>query len=237
MQLHDPAGDRQQPQHDQHDTALIARLVADDLTSADRLRAQLLADACADCRALHRDLSAIVEATRGLPAPRAPRDFRITADQAARLRRTGWLGALLAPFATARSAARPLATAFTTLGLAGLFVAAVLPGMAGGMAASVAPEGAGAPAIGAGATEAPVPQLGPAGSPAGQDGFGTKDNAAASDAPGYVQDGGGENLDTDADERTAITTSPQDLLLIGSLAFLAAGLVLFGLRFAGRRLT
>lgn len=237
MQSHDPAGNPQHPQHDQHDTALIAGLVADDLTSADRSRAQVLADACAECRALRRDLVAIVDATRTLPASRAPRDFRITTEQAARLRRTGWLGTLLAPFATARSAARPLATAFTTLGLAGLFVAAVLPGLAGGMAASVAPEGAGAPAFGAGTTEAPVPQLGPAASPGREDGVGTKDNVAASDAPGYVQGAGGDNLDTDANGRIGLGTSPQNLLLIGSLAFLAVGLVLFGVRFAARRLT
>jgi anti-sigma factor RsiW len=236
MQHQDPAGSWQHPQHDPF---LIAGLAADDLSPAERTRATALTDACAACEALHADLRALAQATRTLPAPPAPRDFRITADQAARLRRTGWLATLLRPFTGVRSPARPLATTFTTLGLIGVFVATVLPGIAGGAASMTAPEAdpgaAGAPAFGAGATAAPAPQLGPASSAGADDGVGTKDNVEASAAPGVAQAGGDRDLGSDTDGRIDDPT-PANLMLIGSGALLAAGIVLFGLRLAARRL-
>lgn len=232
----DPDGSRNQA-HREHDPSLIAAYAADDLTAVERSRAVALTDACADCAALLRDLLAIVGATRALPPIAAPRDFRITADQAARLRPTGWLATLLAPFAAARSAVRPIATAFTTLGLAGLFVAAVAPGMLGGMAPMAAPEGAGGAALGPGSTEAPVPQFGPAGSPTvPDDKVGTTDNVDESAAPGYVSGGGdNRNLGTDGGGRLDAQPSSSPLVA-GSVAFLVVGLLLFGLRFASRRL-
>lgn len=241
MHHQDPAGAGPHPQHDQHPASLIAGLAAADLTPVDTDRARALLDTCDECSALHRDLVAIADATRTLPNARAPRDFRITAEQAARLRRTGWLATLLRPFTGARSPARPLATTFTTLGLVGVFVATVLPGLAGGVASMTAPEaapGAGGPAMGAGATAAPAPQLGPAASSADPDGagVGTKDNVEASAAPGFVQ-GGEDDRDLGSNTDGRIDApAPPNLLLIGSLVLLAAGLAVFGLRFAGRRL-
>src|SRR5262245_63268823 len=83
-----------------------------------------LIGACTSCADLRRDLVAIAAATRALPTRAvAPRDFRLTPAQAASLRRGGWLGSLLRPFAAPRSAVRPMAMAFTSLGLAGLLVA------------------------------------------------------------------------------------------------------------------
>lgn len=225
--------------HAQHDLTLIAGLAADDLPSAERVRAQALADSCTECTSLRADLLAITQATRALPPARAPRDFRISAEQAARLRRTGWLGALLAPFAGARSAARPLATALTTLGLVGVFVAAALPGMLGGAASMAAPEAApgvaGAP--GPMASAAPGAQFGPMATTGPDDGYGTKDNAGATAEPVVgVTSGGGNDRDEAVDGRIDATPAPANLPLIGSVALLSAGLVLFGLRFAGRRL-
>lgn len=233
--------------HPRHDALLIAGLAADDLTSTERTRAEALRDACDECRALHADLLAIAGATRLLPAPRAPRDFRITTEQAGRLRRTGWLATLLAPFAGARSAARPLATAFTTLGLAGAFVAVVLPGLLGGAASmALAPEAAptaaaggaaGGPAIDSTASEAPVPQFGPAAASTAPGGQGAKDNAAASGAPVFGPSGGdGRSLGAGEGEELGAPSTPMNLLLVGSLGLLAAGLLLFALRFAARRL-
>jgi hypothetical protein len=234
--------------HRTHDPTLIAGLAAGDLSAEDRARAQVVLHACHECTTLHGDLLAIAAATRSLPKrATAPRDYRISPEQASRLQRRSWLRMLLAPFAGATSAARPLATAFTSLGLVGLLVVTVLPGMLGG-AASMAPErqstgGAGAmaapsaapaqPIDNASATTAPGPN-GPgtntdsmaSGTP--DNAYGAKDNVAT---PGTAGDAGQES--GTAGLRARDTTNP---LLLGSLVLLAIGLGLFALRFAGRRL-
>jgi len=148
--------------HARHDLDLIAGHAAGDLTDSERDRAEALLGSCTSCADLRRDLVAIAAATSAIPASAAPRDFRLTEAQAASLRRGGWVASLLRPFAASRS--RPLAMAFTSLGLAGVLVANILPalfgaaGVAGGAAS--APEAAGAPpAASAGAAaEAPAPQ-------------------------------------------------------------------------------
>ena len=64
----------------------------------------------------------------------------------------------------------------------------------------------------------------------------TKDNVDASAEPLVgVTTGGGRDLGADGGRLDAEPT-PANPLLVGSVAFLAVGLVLFGLRFAGRRL-
>jgi hypothetical protein len=242
----------------------------------ERTRGQALLDSCVDCRALHDDLVAIAAATRSLPAARAPRDFRITAEQAARLRRTSWLTRLLGPFASAGSVARPLAAAFTTLGLVGVFVASALPGMLGGAASMAAPEsqtGAGAPAAAAG-SQAPGTVAGPtlASTVPGDAGYGAKDNTASqapaagrSSAPvpaasagpgagpseavaltategpqaaaaGATDDGRNSAWAGGSFANDVPAPTPPNPLLIGSIALLAVGLLLFALRYAGRRL-
>ena len=233
MQHHDPAATR----HAQHDLNLIAGFAAADLTSAERTRAQALLDHCAECSALHLDLLSIVSATRTLPATPAPRDFRITTEQAARLRRTSWLGRVLAPLAGARSATRPLAATFTTLGLVGVFVASALPGILGGTASMAAPEAAGGvTAPGAIASAAPGFQFGPMASTSSEDQTITKDNAGTSAEPLVGVTGGGRDLGADGSSEWINTSATANPLLLGSLALLAVGLVLFGIRFAGRRL-
>lgn len=259
MQPQDPAAT---PHHAQHDATLIAGFAAGDLTAVERTRAQSLVDACTECSSLRDDLVAIASATHALPAARAPRDFRISAEQAARLRRTGWLGTLLAPFAGSRSAAKPLATAFTTLGLVGVFVAAAIPGMTGGAAYIGAPEaapgvGANPGAVASAAPAAPGAQFGPQATTGSDAGYGTKDDVQASGVPlsgetaggqstggqstggpatGGESSGDGRDLGGNGGGRIDAPASPMNALLLGSLAFLAVGLVLFGLRFAGRRL-
>ena len=79
-----------QPSHSHHDLTLVAALAADDLAGPGLTEARALVDACPDCADLHRDLRAIAAATRDLPAPARTRDFRLTEEQAARLRRGGW---------------------------------------------------------------------------------------------------------------------------------------------------
>ncbi|HJP89357.1 MAG TPA: hypothetical protein VJ850_10015 [Candidatus Limnocylindrales bacterium] len=236
--------------HAHHDLDLVAGLAADGLSATEQLRARAQVNECDRCSALRDDLLAIAAATRTLPASPAPRDFRITAEQAAGLRRTSWVTRLLGPFVRAGSIARPLAATFTTLGLIGVFVAAALPGLVGAGASSAAPESAGggttptsAPAaLGGGVTGPAAASAGPV-----DQGFGAKDNAAASDAPAYVQAGGGNvagptGITTDGstastrDLGRVADTQPVNLLLWGSVTVLGVGLMLYALRFAGRRL-
>lgn len=258
-----PSGEMHQPSldHPTHDLPLVAAHAAGDLPEADRSRAEALLQSCSDCTDLERDLLAIAAATRTLPAPAArTRDFQLSPEHADRLRRGSWLRAALRPFGATRSAVRPIAAAFTGLGIAGLLIAAALPGLAGSGAATLAPErdttsGAGYPAAtaaAAGAPGVPAPQA-PAPTP-----FGGKYDAnahksaapqatdtaakAASAAPtsGAVAFGGAENSGLSGGPASsvpgaAVAASPPSLLMIGSLALLAIGLVLFGLRFAGRR--
>jgi hypothetical protein len=234
------------PHHD-HDLTLLAGLAADDLSGPDRARAQATMDTCNECTAIHADLIAIAAAMRALPRHAiAPRDFRLGADQAARLRRRSWLRAFLAPLASAGSATRPLAAAFTSLGIAGLLVVTILPILGGG-AASLGPERDSITVIGA-------PSAAPVARPVGA--------ADASDDAGQYAPGGAVGVPTSAgadaeygvnngatasavprepseqtDDLGRLTSSaPPNPLLVGSLALLSIGLLLFSLRLAGRRL-
>jgi anti-sigma factor RsiW len=71
--------------HAGHDQLLVARLYGGDLDASERdLALDQLAD-CPDCAALFADLGAIASATAALPVPPRPRDFTLTASDAARL--------------------------------------------------------------------------------------------------------------------------------------------------------
>jgi hypothetical protein len=112
--------------HDTHDRLLVAAAAAGDLAGPELASAHALLETCPDCRVLHAELLAIAAATRHLPAPVRPpaMDFRITAHRAAELARGGLWRRLLGPFGRSGSPAiRPLAAAFTTLGVAGLLFA------------------------------------------------------------------------------------------------------------------
>jgi hypothetical protein len=250
--------------HAQHDLDLIAGHAVGDLTDTQRVRAEALLQSCASCAELRRDLVAIASATRSLPPQTAPRDFRLTASQAARLRRGGWLKSLLRPFAAPRSGVRPMAAALTSLGLAGLLVSTVLPSMVlFGSAGAAAPRAASLPApSAASAGEVPGP-LSAAGNPAPSDtsaqygpasgrtatpapaGPGGKSNDAASTVPevagggpyGQQASGGREVHDQmTAGEGQLGSNGPEPSpILIGSLVLVALGVALFGLRFVARR--
>jgi anti-sigma factor RsiW len=128
-------------QHAQHDPLLVVSLVDGDLTGADRDLASSLIAECADCATLHNDLLAIARATTALPAAVRPRDFRLSPEQASRLRPAGWRR-FIAAFASPRLAMiRQLGVGLTTLGLAGLLVSVLPTVQLGGMGAA-APAGA-----------------------------------------------------------------------------------------------
>ena len=248
--------------HARHDAALIAGHAASDLPDPDHARAEALLSSCRACTDLHRDLVSIQAATRANPAPAGrERDFRLTVEQAASLRRGSWLRSILRPFATAGSSTRPIAAAFTSVGVAGLLIATFVPGLLGLSAATPADResafGAGGSTTAAAPSAAPaaIPdEQGPGGAPAieveptGPDDpdklteFSLRPTASDTIA---VAAGNPEVQQSDATDaaggqpssvrRLAETSSPINLVLIGSLGFLAVGLALFGLRFAARR--
>ena len=168
--------------HDRHDPMLVAALAAGDLAGTDRDQAIALTDSCAACATLHADLVAIARATSTLPPPiaAAGRDFRLTREQAASLRRTGWRR--LVPSIPLRTATtRRLGVGLATIGLAGLLVGNV-PLSMGGSAALPAQTSAG------GAGSAPQAPAAAASAPAGGNSSGgeavtVQPSAAASVAP------------------------------------------------------
>jgi hypothetical protein len=159
-----------------------------------------------------------------------------------------------------RSTARPIAMACTSLGLAGLLVATVLPSLLGGTP-SLAPQrdlsggAAAAPAASQNSEALPIAgapgatadlAFGAAGpsSPPADDGPSKATESAST--PPRVALGGGNVTPTDdgirapANKQAGETTSgpgvsPTTPLLIGSLLLLIVGVALLGLQFAARR--
>jgi hypothetical protein len=166
--------------HALHDEELIAAFAADDVeAAADADRARALVERCPTCHDLHRDLVAIRAAINasGTAAQRAqkiaaPRDFRLTAEDAARLRpdfqaarlavRLGWRARLYRGVA---AFGRPIGAAMATFGIVGVLVGTLTLGggpllsMGGAASASAPPvvDSAGAPeATGSRSSYAPV---------------------------------------------------------------------------------
>jgi hypothetical protein len=131
--------------HAAHDTVLVASLVDHSLPASEREAAQHMVDTCRRCAELHTDLLALRHATRTLPTPTRPRDYRLSAADAERLRSVGirrWIVA----FGSPRDAiTRPLAIGLTTLGIVG-FIVSGAPLLSFGSASSSA---SGGPAAGA----------------------------------------------------------------------------------------
>jgi len=134
------------PDHRNHDRPLIARYAAGDAYVGEASDAEALIESCPECALLASDIRLLSTRQLELPPVRRPRDFRISADDAERLRGT-WLDRLMRGIAAPGWAARPLAGAALTIGLA-LVAVGALPAPA---QAPVGDAGALAPA----ATEAP----------------------------------------------------------------------------------
>ena len=246
---------RSNPDHATHELALIAGHAAGDLAISERVRADALLQSCTACTDLRRDLIAIAAATRALPTiASAPRDFRLDAAQAARLRRVSWLRTLLRPFGAAQSGVRPMAAALTSLGLAGLLVTTILPGLFGSAASAPASErglsGGGLPAATSAPAQMPVAAGSSAGAgevraagqpstPAYDNLTGMKASLEPNDMPGEPAAGlPGSHAPSSVQMSAAgadVSSPSPNPILVGSLALLAIGLALFGLRFAARR--
>ena len=250
------------PDHARHDATLIAGHAAGDLSDMERARAEALLSSCDACGQLRRDLVAIAAATRSVPAPASrTRDLRLTAEQADRLRRGSWLRGFLRPFAAASSPLRPMAAAFTSLGIVGLLVGVTMSGVpASSPATSAERDNAFAPmatAAGVGGGAAENHQAGPsertvlqAAADASHDRATVDDKstirfdalstasepseAAAVGGKPAVTSAGGDGASR-APANAAQPPQPTSMLIGGSLALIGVGLLLFGLRIASRR--
>jgi len=237
-----------------HDLLLIAASADRDADPATRAAADRQSASCSECARLQEDLRSIAAGLQALPrTANAPRDFRITQEQAARLQRgSGWRR-LLAPFGNAAlPSLRLVASACTSLGLAGLFVTVLLPGLVGfggsaGAALSTVGSSVGAPSeeqstskdtgstAPAAAAGAPSPAPGLVSSPVPA----APGSATAAPAPG-----GDYATPTEAARGGVFDSSTEDpngpsrwpLPVVVSIAFLAVGIGLFGLRLVVQRL-
>ncbi len=134
----------QRADHATHDLHVLAAATDRTVDDATRLAAERQVAECSDCADLFADLRLISAAVGELLRELAvARDFRISPERAAQLRPAGWRGALQGLFGSGPSL-RPLASALTTLGVAGLFLTVVLPGVSGGI--GFGSTGAAAPA-------------------------------------------------------------------------------------------
>lgn len=242
------------PAHPAHDRLLIAALAAGDLAGRELERAEALVRTCTDCRTLRADLRGIAMAARTLPpAPSPPGlDVRVTPERAAALARGGLWRRLLRPFGRSGSGAiRPLAATFTTLGVAGLLLAALpmLPLAGGAASLPGAPDTqeTRAAAYATGAPEAAPPGDAPSAQPVDDGAIGAAEgspsievkSSGAPDAPagqgtgGQGAPDGGSGPGRDAADFQG-PGGPMPIALV-SLGFLGAGLGLFLLRRAALR--
>lgn len=134
------------PDHDRHDPELIAGLAARtaDTSDPDIAAARELVRRCAGCRDLLSDLIALQVALPTTATPSRPRDFSLTVADAHRLRAGGWRRVLSFVGSARDSVSRPLAIAFTTIGVVALVITAAPP-FSFGMATSGAAPRAAAP--------------------------------------------------------------------------------------------
>lgn len=223
--------------HAAHDLSKVAALAAraQDLDETVAAGAREQVASCPACADLLADLVALQVALPATATPARPRDFRLTAADAARLHRTGWRR-FFGFFGSPRDGfSRPLAIGFTTLGLAGLLVA-TMPSMfmgAGG-AATLSTVGA------------PVQQAAPAPAEAyASDRLASEGSAAA--GAGEPEDGSvfsganPEEIARDTAGDASLLSIRDDASGLSVLVVLAGimlivGLGLFGLRWSARRL-
>jgi hypothetical protein len=221
-------------EHAQHDLTLVAALAARDadLAPGEVTQARAQVASCADCTDLLADLAAIASAVPTAAFPARPRNYTLTAADAARLRPAGWKRFFKAIGSARDGVTLPLAMGLTTLGMAGLLVA-TLPSVGG-------PSQEAAPApVGAAASAAPA-----AGQ--GQETLAmSADPEQSGDAEGGVFTGGDEGdaapspiERSSAFEDIAIRDDASGLsvLIVVAGALLILGLGLFALRWSARRL-
>ena len=215
--------------HALHDEELVAAYAADDIeNAAERERARTMVDRCATCRDIHRDVALIRIATRasGTAVQRAatlsaPHDFRLTAEDATRLRpgspiarverRFGWRARLDVGIA---AFGRPVGAAMATFGVVGLLVGSLALG--GGPGSLFSAQSAG------GATSAPGAEGISPGATQIVDRTNFGPQATAQDAKSPVPVSGGRDSGDRANAPVALLGGSIALLVVGIGLFLAA---------------
>jgi hypothetical protein len=150
--------------HRRHDRLLIARFAADDAYPGEVDEARELVEACSDCEALAADIRSLSVAMAQLPDARRTRDFRLSPEQADRLRGS-WLERLMRTLAApSLGMLRPVAGVAMSIGLAMVIIGSLPLGMpaAGTEDRDMMMQDVGAPAAESEApaisSDAPVPQ-------------------------------------------------------------------------------
>ena len=104
-------------EHRRHDRLLVARLAAGDAAGAQEHEARDLVRRCSECAALAADITAISVSVAQMPAPPRSRDFRLTTDQAARMRGSSFDRWLRAITGSGWATVRPVAAVALSVGL------------------------------------------------------------------------------------------------------------------------
>lgn len=122
--------------HSRHDRLLISRFAGDDAYQSERADAERLVGSCFECAALAADIRLLALRTADVPAPRRPRDFRISKEQADAVRGTWFERTMRRLASPGLGTLRPVAGAAFAIGLT-MTVAGALPmsPMSGGAAA------------------------------------------------------------------------------------------------------
>lgn len=237
--------------HAAHDATLLAALAArdPDLTPPERSLAQAALDACGPCAALFAELVALSAAIPSMATPARPRDFKLTAADAARLQPRG-LRRWLAAIGSARDGISfPLALGLTTMGIAGLLLATVPAMLPMGASKVLSTVGAPVGPIAAGGA-APAASAAPAAPSAGSvvaqatdlyAATGVPDPETAGEGAFTGDDGDGTGQRQDATEMALESAIRDDRTGLSALVVLAGtllvmGLGLFMLRWSARRL-
>jgi hypothetical protein len=236
--------------HALHDEELVAAYAVEGDAADDAAKARSLIERCATCRALHADVVAIGSSIRAVgtapavgAARSAPRDFRLTPMDAARLQGGNAFGRAAARvLAGAAMFGRPIGAGLGALGVVGLIVASIGLGQ---LSVAEAPQDERAGAA-AGATTQP-PAAAATGQPAATSSFdrlssqpgasrndqsygGPVASAAASAVPSAATPGGPSAATDGATTGGGVL----QLVVAGSVLLLVIGLALFlrGLRHA-----
>jgi anti-sigma factor RsiW len=216
--------------HAGHDRPLIVAYACGDLDADEAGAARTLMDSCHRCAALVDEVRLLqASIATDLTAPRRPRDFRLSAEDAERLR-AGPLTRLLRRLGGPGLAIlQPLAGAAMAIGLVLVVATSALPGFGLG-------AGAGG-ALPAGASDTRQVEYGPAAT-GGPTGIGSEVIPDATLAPGApaVNKDGIIDTPTQPTKQLALPSEPGlDPGLLAGLVLLVAGGAVFVARVAARR--
>lgn len=205
--------------HALHDEELVAALATGSLDDAAEVaRARTYLERCTACRALHDDIAAIGVAIRddATGTQAAPRDYRLTVEDAQRLGGKVAAGGFLTGLRRSMASfGRPVGASMAALGVVGLLVGSVSLG-AGSAAGSLA-AGTGATA----ATSAPAEVQSGAGTPADPKASDRNVALVPESTTATSQVGGDSAFDS-----TSVGVNPAIWLLGASVLLLVAGVSL-----------